>query len=102
MAYFATKGTREAFVKGQKLAEFAEAFTGLQTGDNEQFIRTWSEVDASKIAFGMTGEAAKASDEKWFPYIKGSEFRKWYGNQFYIVNWQHNGAELYGPIRAQR
>jgi hypothetical protein len=94
MAYFATKGTREAFVKGQKLAEFAEAFTGLQTGDNEQFIRTWSEVDASKIAFGMTGEAAKASDSKWFPYIKGSEFRKWYGNQFYIVNWQHDGAAI--------
>src|SRR5690606_19100557 len=80
MAYFATPETRDVFIHGRKLADFAAAFTGLQTGDNEGFIRSWSEVSFPNIAFGATPESVPSSSCRWYPYVKGSEYRKWYGN----------------------
>jgi len=95
MGYRATDHTREAFVSGNPLQEYAEAFTGLQTGDNPLFIKYWFEPSVSAIAFGcQTREAAQRSGKKWFPYVKGSEYRKWYGNQFAIVNWKNDGKEI--------
>ncbi len=94
MAYFATRRTQETFKNGKRLAEFAEAFTGLQTGDNERFIRSWSEVAVNHIEFGATPETARESTRRWFPYVKGSEFRKWYGNLSFVANWESDGKEI--------
>jgi hypothetical protein len=94
MAYFATPETRDVFLHGKKLADYAEAFTGLQTGDNPGFIRAWSEVPLSHIEFGATPESAKKSRCRWFPYVKGSEYRKWYGNLSFVVNWENDGAAI--------
>ncbi|WP_226420704.1 BREX-1 system adenine-specific DNA-methyltransferase PglX [Vibrio sp. E14] len=52
---------------------------GIQTGNNERFMRNWHEVSQSKVG------------NKWFPYNKGGDYRKWYGNNFYYVNWEDNG-----------
>ena len=94
MAYFASQMTREVFLQSSKLADFAEAFTGLQTGDNEAFIRAWSEVEESRINFNATPNSKLNSNHKWYPYVKGSEYRKWYGNLFFVVNWDNEGAAI--------
>ncbi|MCZ2207978.1 MAG: SAM-dependent methyltransferase, partial [Cylindrospermopsis raciborskii PAMP2011] len=58
-------------------------------------MRLWTEVNINNIGFGLDNrEAAKKSGKKWFPYNKGGEFRKWYGNQQYVVNWENDGLEL--------
>ena len=68
---------------------------GMVTADNPRFIRTWSEVDYRKIGFNLESrEAAQASRKKWFPYVKGGEYRKWYGNLDWVVNWENDGHEL--------
>ena len=68
---------------------------GMVTADNPRFIRTWREVDISKVAFNCNSrEEALSTKCKWFPYKKGGEFRKWYGNSDWVVNWQTDGFEL--------
>ena len=67
----------------------------MQTGSNDQFLRRWYEVDQAKCGYGMESrDAASKSGKKWFPYNKGGEFRKWYGNLEYVVNWEDDGAEI--------
>ena len=72
-----------------------ETRKGMVTADNPRFIRSWSEVDFSKIGFNHTSrENALDSRRKWFPYVKGGEFRRWYGNLDWVVNWENDGLEL--------
>lgn len=95
VAYFISPHTREAFETGIPLKDISEAFTGLQTGDNERFIRGWPEISKNKICFSRTEKDELYSENaKWFPYVKGSEYRKWYGNHDYVLNWQFDGAEI--------
>ena len=67
---------------------------GLTTGNNDYYLRLWFEVFIGAIGFRFSRELAKASNLKWFPYNKGGEYRKWYGNQEYIVNWLNDGNEM--------
>ncbi|CCH99786.1 conserved hypothetical protein [Microcystis aeruginosa PCC 9717] len=68
---------------------------GLQTGDNDRFLRLWFEVEYQNIGFNLENrKQAQESQKKWFPYNKGGEFRKWYGNQEYLVNWENDGQEI--------
>ena len=95
VAYFASSHTKKAFKEGVPLKNICEAFTGLQTGDNPTFIRAWSEISFCKIDFSTTPESASQNKSyKWVPYVKGSNFRKWYGNQEFVLNWQHDGAAI--------
>lgn len=67
----------------------------MSTADNERFLKLWYEVLYNKIGFQIKSrEEAKNSKKKWFPYNKGGEFRKWYGNNDYVVNWENDGVEL--------
>lgn len=69
--------------------------TGMMTTDNKRFLRLWYEVDKSKIHFNCNNiDESKECMMKWFPYIKGGNFRRWYGNREYIVNWQNEGQEI--------
>lgn len=95
IAYWVSNKVREIFEKNQKLGDIGEAKVGLQTGDNERFLRLWNEINYNKIGFGMkSSEEAIESRKKWFPYNKGGDKRKWYGNQEYLVNWENNGYEI--------
>jgi hypothetical protein len=98
MAYAASESTISAFADSSALQEFSEALTGLQTGDNDAFLRYWFEVDFDLVSFGCKQIADANNGRRWFPYVKGSEFKKWYGNQVFVVNWEGGGAE----IRAHR
>lgn len=95
IAYWVSDKVREIFEKNQKLGEVGEAKQGLATADNNRFLRLWNEVNYNKIGYNMSNsQEALESKKKWFPYNKGGEFRKWYGNQEYLVNWENDGYEI--------
>ena len=95
IAYWVSDKIREIFEKNQKLGDIGEAKVGLQTGDNDRFLRLWNEVNCNKIGYNMSNsQEALESKKKWFPYNKGGEVRKWYGNQEYLVNWENDGYEI--------
>ena len=95
IAYWVSNKIREIFEKNQKLGEVGEAKQGLATADNNRFLRLWNEVNYNKIGYSMSNsQEALESKKKWFPYNKGGEFRKWYGNQEYLVNWENDGYEI--------
>ncbi|GAB6161741.1 hypothetical protein JCM12298_09000 [Desulfothermus naphthae] len=93
--YWITPGIKRVFEELPKLEEVAKPVVGLQTGDNFRFLRFWWEVGIEHIAFGCKSrKEAIATGKKWFPYMKGGEFKRWWGNQEYVVNWWKDGAEL--------
>ena len=95
IAYWVSNKVREIFEKNQKLGDIGEAKQGLATADNNRFLRLWNEVNYNKIRYNMSNsQEALESKKKWFPYNKGGEFRKWYGNQEYLVNWENDGYEI--------
>ena len=95
IAYWVSDKVREIFEKNKKLGDIGEAKVGLQTGDNNRFLRLWNEVNYSNIGYNMSNsQEALESKKKWFPFNKGGEFRKWYGNQEYLVNWENDGYEI--------
>lgn len=68
---------------------------GMATADNDRFLRYWHEADINNIGFHMcNSDAARKSGLRWFPYNKGGEFRKWYGNNRYIVDWENDGYRI--------
>ena len=77
------------------LSSLGDIKVGLQTGENTKFLRYWWEVDFNNIGFSSINcEDSKLSGYKWFPFNKGGSFRKWYGNQEYVINFENNGIEL--------
>ena len=95
IAYWASDRVREIFRENPKLGEIAQPRQGLATADNDRFLRLWHEVSVSRIGFDLASrEEAMQSGCKWFPLNKGGEFRKWYGNQDYVVNWENDGEEI--------
>ncbi|WP_270659443.1 BREX-1 system adenine-specific DNA-methyltransferase PglX [Paraclostridium bifermentans] len=95
IAYWASDKVINVFKYSKTLGEVADPRQGLITADNDRFLRLWYEVQLKKIGFGYANrEKAKESNNKWFPYNKGGEFRKWYGNNEYVVNWENDGFEI--------
>ena len=82
MAYWVGNKVRELFVEEEKLGEVASSSNGVQTGNNDVFVRCWFEVNSSKL------------NKKWVPYNKGGQYRKWYGNFEYVVNWDNDGEAI--------
>lgn len=96
LAYWLSPAMTRAFTMGEPLGEVAAPKQGLATGDNSRFLRQWFEVSRSRTCFDADSrETAATSGAKWFPHLKGGEFRKWWGNQDYVINWEHDGAELW-------
>ena len=94
VVYNASEKALRHFNDDKPLNSLVTAKTGMQTSDNERFLRLWFEVAFSKIGQEFDHEAAALSEYKWFPYNKGIGFRKWFGNNDYIVNYYHDGEEL--------
>lgn len=95
IAYWVGNKIAESFVQNTLLGEIANPRIGLVTGDTGRFLRMWFEVADEKINFGASSSLdAKKSKRKWFPYQKGGTYRKWYGNNEYIVNWENDGHEI--------
>ncbi|WP_233272544.1 BREX-1 system adenine-specific DNA-methyltransferase PglX [Vibrio alginolyticus] len=83
------------FQENGYLADVLNAKSGQNTGDNARFIRNWSEIDYSKIGYNTKSlEDTLSNGFKWYPYNKGGEFRKWYGNFDSVINWENDGQEI--------
>ena len=104
IAYWVSDKIREIFEKNQKLGEIADLKNGFTTGNNDLFLRLWNEVSFIKIGYSMkNSQEALESKKKWFPYNKGGNFKKWYGNQEYLINWENEGNSIkgYGHLVAR-
>ena len=101
IVYWASRQTLAAFEHGVPLGEVTNPRAGLCTGNNSLFVREWFEVSANRSYFKASGRSdAIASAAKWFPYNKGGEFRRWWGNQNLVVNWLDDGADYYNYIES--
>ncbi len=77
------------------VGSIADAKSGMTTTDNTRFLRLWEEVNCQKIGFGYSNIAdTQDMKYKWFPFCKGGDFRRWAGNESFVVNWFNNGEEI--------
>lgn len=95
VSYWVSSKMFDTFTKYPSMNDIAEPRQGLTTCDNNRFMRFWHEVPFGNIGLGFSStEMTITAPQKWFPYNKGGEPRKWYGNNDYVVNWQHDGHEV--------
>jgi hypothetical protein len=92
-------GVSDLFIKllsnERKLSDLAEVRQGLKTGEINKFMRFWHEVSLSDIYFDCSSSlASKNSTLKWYPCNKGGEFRKWYGNNDFLLDWKGDGEAI--------
>ncbi len=80
IAYWVSDTIGKAFTENDPMSSYCSVSNGIQTGDNNLLVRYWHEVSHNQ------------KEIKWVPYNKGGEYRKWYGNNYYFVNWKDNGA----------
>lgn len=97
IAYWATENTFKLF-ESPTVKSCGEVRQGLLTSDNEKYLRRWYEVSFINCGFNFTREQATLSGLKWFPINKGGNFKKWYGNLEYVVNWRNNGEDLHAEV----
>jgi len=95
LAYWVGEATRNAFANIESFDKYAHCIQGIITGNTEQFIRYWYEVNRDRIAFNK-GCMSEINIEltHWIPYTKGGQPRKWYGNNEHIINWKNKGEDL--------
>lgn len=95
IGYWVSPKIQEIYTSNLALSAVASPCVGLQTADNARFLRLWFEPSYSRIGFGCENAALAArSQKKWFPTTKGGTFRRWFGNMYYVVNWENDGEEL--------
>lgn len=95
IAYWASEQMLSLFESSKNISDNHRVSQGLSTADNNRFLRLWYEVTSDNTKFNCSGHSeAKSSKEKWYPLNKGGEYRKWYGNRDYLVNYQYDGMEL--------
>lgn len=100
VAYWLGDSFMKAFEQGRTLGELTVCRNGMKTGDNERFLRLWWEVTLSKANFTAENvNDAYESGATYFPYNKGGEYRKWYGNNDYLINWYKNGETVMGKAK---
>lgn len=95
IAYWISNNIINIFKNNRKLGELAAPRQGMATSDNNRFLRFWYEVPFYKIGFDLGSvEDAKNSNKRWYPYNKGGQYRKWFGNNEFVVNWENDGEEI--------
>lgn len=94
VAYWISKNILDLFDE-RRVSDIADAKSGMTTTDNNRFLRLWEEVDFNKIGFNYKNiEDTKDLRYKWYPFCKGGDFRRWAGNESFVVNWYNNGMEI--------
>lgn len=94
IGYWVSENMINAFM-GDKLSDIAKPRQGLATSDNNRFLKLWHEIDRGKMGLSINGiKDSRKFDYKWFPCAKGGSFRRWYGNNEYVVNWENDGEEM--------
>jgi hypothetical protein len=93
VAYWVRGALLNTFIKGVPVSNIAKGKSGQNTGDNNRFLRLWYEVQYWNIGISLT-PGYDGIYYKWIPYNKGGEFRRWYGNYEFVVNWKDDGQEI--------
>ena len=94
IAYWISEAFANAF-SGKLLKDYADTKQGFATGNNDLFLRNWQEVSFKDCQLSSIDiSEARRSNKKWFPCNKGGSYRKWYGNNYYLVNWEHDGQKM--------
>lgn len=94
IAYWVSKSFNEIFDKSDPLENIGYSFQGIITGDNNYFLRLWSELDFSNVILDLDNENKDQVNGVWIPYNKGGNYRKWYGNNGYVLRWINGGKTL--------
>ncbi|HHW39001.1 MAG TPA: BREX-1 system adenine-specific DNA-methyltransferase PglX [Bacillales bacterium] len=94
ISYWGSEQTRKIFRDSKKLNDISTPKMGMRTGNNERFLRKWYEVGFNDIGLSLSKNEAFEQNHKWIPYNKGGDFRKWYGNHDYVVNWENDGFDI--------
>ena len=107
IAYWASETSITCFSSFPAIRDLAWGCNGMTTGENDRFLRLWHEVSCSKSnRIATNPNEAENSGLKWFPYNKGGDYRRWYGNEEWLINWRCNGidAREYGHLvpRSQK
>ena len=102
IAYWASDSLVRSFVAGKRLDSIATPRQGLATSDNNRFLRKWWEVEPTHADRSCSDrDAAKQSDKRWFPIIRGGSYRKWWGEYDEVVNWYDDGREMKEAILSK-
>jgi hypothetical protein len=100
--YWAGKETLRAFLKYPPLGNLLDVRQGMATTDNKTYLRLWQEISFGNIAFSQRNALeANKNGLNWFPYNKGGDYRKWFGNNNYIIFFTNNGDDLIKMVREK-
>lgn len=95
IAYWASDALLDAFATGATVGQLARPRMGVQTGDNDLFLRFWWEVSFSRSCVNARDkDEAIARAKKWYPCSKGGAYRKWYGNNWWLIDWEDQGTAI--------
>lgn len=101
IAYWISEKLSNVFQEGNELSTYGDARRGLQTGDSNQFIRSWFELNINKIFLDNKNYDSDTSKKfKWFLFNSGGNYRKWYGNIIEVVDWFNNGEKIKSTGKA--
>lgn len=89
VAYWVSRNFIDAFSEGEMIGSFSVVSEGIKSGNNEYFLRLWYEIKGDSFSFEKEKQGFK-----WYPHHKGGEFRKWYGNKDWVINWENDGREI--------
>ena len=95
IAYWFNDEMFQNYIKGIPLGNIASPRKGNSTSNNKKFLKYWFEVDFNNINFNST-EIIKEETLKrrWYPYNKGGGYKKWYGNNYYLIDWYNDAEEI--------
>ena len=94
-SYWASDVIMNAFANSKLVGDISDPRVGMATANNDRFVRLWHEIECCKFGIGIPSrQSAVDSRLKWFPFAKGGEQRKWYGNNDTVVNWENDGFEI--------
>ncbi len=92
IAYLLSKRVIETYKSGGTLKDHYPPKQGVKTGNNDRFLRFWQEVEKSKSALSKSVQVE--TGVRWFPCSKGGDFRRWYGNHEYLIDWENDGQRI--------
>lgn len=103
IAYWITPKALKAYKQGHLMSVVGQSTKGIITGDNDRYMRLWWELQIERVNFvAVSDDDAALSGMKWFPCTKGGNFRKWYGNKEYIMNWENRGHRILNDAKNEK
>jgi len=94
--YWVSNKELELYDSGELLSKYTHPAKGIDTGENDYFLRFWFETNYEEI------DTTPNPQGKWVFYNKGGEFRRWYGNRHYVLRWGGDGKELEGRLQWEK